>query len=303
MLNSQMSQKRAVPRNIAETITSLCRYIESHPHEVLTLDALSRRAHVSPWHLQRRFKAQVGVTPRQYSEACRLRALQQKLRSENDDASSVTQAVYDAGFGSTNPLYEGVGTRLGMTPRQYRAGGEGVTISYASTPTSFGHLLLGATDRGLCFVQFADDEGAALTMLRHEYPQASLQSMHKGMRPLFDEWMQALVTHLHTGQPAPELPLDVSGTAFQIKVWRYLQKIPSGDVQSYSEVATGIGQPSAVRAVARACASNNLALLVPCHRVIRADGGLGGYRWGIERKRALIDRERALRADSNGSSS
>lgn len=277
---------------LAPRIEALCRYIETHADETLTLETLSRQAHLSPYHLQRQFKAQAGVTPKQYQEACRMRSLRSDLR----DGGAVTQAIYDAGFGSASRVYEKVASHLGMTPKQYRAGGKDVPISYAAAQTPFGCLLLGATDRGLCFVQFGDDEESLLAQLHSEYPNATLTAMQGEMKPVFQDWMQTLVMHLDGRQPSPDLPLDVHGTAFQIKVWRYLQKIPYGELQSYAEVARGIGQPKAVRAVASACASNRVALLIPCHRVIRGDGSLGGYRWGLERKRALIDRERETRA-------
>lgn len=181
-----------------------------------------------------------------------------------------------------------------MTPGQYRSGGRGIAISHASTETPYGLLMLGATDRGLCFVQFGDSESALLAQLEKEYPQAELTVMQDATRPLFLEWMRALVAHLKGESPDLDLPLDVAGTAFQSKVWRYLQKIPYGSVQSYAQVAAGIGSPGAARAVARACASNKTLLLVPCHRVIRGDGSLGGFRCGAERKRALIDQERTF---------
>jgi AraC family transcriptional regulator of adaptative response/methylated-DNA-[protein]-cysteine methyltransferase len=276
---------------MARKIEALCRYIQTHADRPLSLEQLSRQANTSVFHLQRRFKALVGVTPRQYAEAWRLRSLKQGLR----DGGPVTRAIYDAGFGSASRVYEKVATRLGMTPRQYRGGGEGVAISYAATDTPLGLLMMGATDRGLCFVQFGSSETALLKQLSREYPAATISPMPSGRNDQFDDWMQALSVHLRDSTPL-ELPVDVQGTAFQMKVWSYLQKIPHGEVRSYSEVAEAIGQPAAVRAVASACAANSVALVVPCHRVIRGDGGLGGYRWGLERKRTLIERERAVRA-------
>ncbi len=273
----------------ARRMQALCRYIERNAQQALTLQDLSAQAHLSPSHLQRQFKAVIGVTPRQYVEACRLRALRTELRS----GAAVTQAIHAAGFGSASRLYERVSTRLGMTPTQYRAGGAGVAISYATAPTPLGLLMMGATDRGLCFVQFGDSAGALQAMLRAEYPSAQLSAMPAGVRAEFDAWMGALSACLAGTAAAPTLPLDLRGTAFQMKVWAYLQQIPSGQLRSYREVAQAIGRPAAVRAVASACAANRVAVLVPCHRVIRGDGGLGGYKWGLERKRALLDRERA----------
>jgi AraC family transcriptional regulator of adaptative response/methylated-DNA-[protein]-cysteine methyltransferase len=269
----------------------LCRYIEAHAHEPLTLATLSRQAHLSPFHLQRSFKEAVGVTPKQYAEACRMRSLKQKLRG----SGTVTEAVYDAGFGSGSRVYERVDTRLGMTPSQYRKGGAGVEISYASSPTQLGTMMIGATDRGLCSLQFGDSEARLLAQLAREYPAAKISPMPPQRKGQFADWIRALSQYLAGSTTALDLPLDVRGTAFQMKVWSYLQRIPYGEVQSYSEVAAGIGSPRAVRAVGSACARNEVALVIPCHRVIRGDGGLGGYRWGLHRKRALIERERAVR--------
>ena len=269
----------------------LCRYIERHADERLTLADLSRQASVSTFHLQRSFKALVGVSPKAYAEACRLEHFKRELRA----GKSVTDATYEAGFGSSSRVYERIDTRLGMTPRQYREQGSGVAISWATATTSLGLMMLAATDRGLCFIQFGTDEAALLEGLRREYPRATIVPMHDEQREVFDRWMHALSSHLEGQSREVDLPLDIRGTAFQMKVWRYLQKIPYGEVQSYGEVAAGIGEPTAVRAVANACARNRLAIAIPCHRVIRGTGELGGYRWGLELKRTLIDVERAHR--------
>ena len=277
---------------MARRIADLCRYIEAHATDSLGLKQLSSQAHLSPFHLQRSFKDVVGVTPKQYVESVRLRALKRELR----DGAPVTRAIFDAGFGSTSRVYERMATRLGMTPKQYRKGGEGAEISYAFSKTALGLLMMAATDRGLCFVQFGASEYELQQRLRMEYPSAAVEPMKAASRQRFADWMRALAEYLAGSQSRLALPLDLRGTAFQMKVWSYLQKIPYGELRSYAEVARGIGKPAAVRAVANACGSNNVALLVPCHRVIRGDGGLGGYRWGIERKRTLIDRERAAKA-------
>jgi AraC family transcriptional regulator of adaptative response/methylated-DNA-[protein]-cysteine methyltransferase len=273
-------------------IRQLCGYIRDHAHEALTLDVLARRAGMSRFHFQRTFKEIVGVTPKQYADACRMGQLKGNLRRQG----SVTDAIYEAGFGSSSRLYERLDTRLGMTPGEYRAGGRGVAISCASAETPLGLLMIGATDRGLCFVQFGDTPEQLLGMLRKEYPNAAIDDMTRPYPRQLELWMNALTAHIAGFQQADELPLDVRGTAFQLRVWRYLQSIPSGDVRSYGEVAKGIGQPAATRAVARACASNRVAITIPCHRVVRGDGTLGGYKWGVERKRMLLDRERAMRA-------
>jgi AraC family transcriptional regulator, regulatory protein of adaptative response / methylated-DNA-[protein]-cysteine methyltransferase len=273
-------------------IRELCRHIEAHSSEPLPLQTLARQVHLSPHHLQRTFKAVLGVTPREYVEACRIAALKRGLRGDG----AVTDAIYAAGFGSASRVYERVKTRLGMTPKQYRAGAEGVQISYGVSDTPLGLLMIGATDRGLCFVQFGASEAGMRAQLEAEYPGAAISKMNASADETFATWMTMLREHLSGLRVSLDIPVDLRGTAFQMRVWNYLLKIPYGEVQSYSEVAAAIGKPNAVRAVASACAANRVALLVPCHRVIRGDGGLGGYRWGIERKRVLIDRERAVRA-------
>jgi AraC family transcriptional regulator of adaptative response/methylated-DNA-[protein]-cysteine methyltransferase len=269
----------------------VCRYIEAHAEERLTLDALARRAAMSSAHFQRSFKAMVGVSPKAYAEACRLARFKQELRT----GKSVTDATYEAGFGSSSRVYERIDTRLGMTPAQYRERGRGVEISCVATTSALGPMMLAATDRGLCFIRFGTSEAALRRELDREYPQATISPMREEQRETFERWMRALSAHLAGASPEVNLPLDIRGTAFQMKVWRYLQKIPYGEVQSYGEVAAGIGEPTAARAVANACARNGLAIAIPCHRVIRGSGELGGYRWGVERKRALIDLERAHR--------
>ncbi|HET8882804.1 MAG TPA: bifunctional DNA-binding transcriptional regulator/O6-methylguanine-DNA methyltransferase Ada [Solimonas sp.] len=289
--------KRCRPRDAAtndeaQRIAAVCRHIEAHADEKLPLAALARRAQLSPFHFQRRFKAIVGVSPKEYADACRLKTLRRELRA----APTVSDAIYGAGYGSGSRVYEKIDTRLGMTPAEYRAGGQGVAISYASGMTPLGMILIGATDRGICFLQFGDDEPDLIAALRSEYPAARIDAMARTQAAQFRDWMHRLGEHLAGRRPQPDLPVHTRGTAFQLEVWKYLQTIPYGEVRSYAEVAAAIGKPAAVRAVARACASNRVALLVPCHRVIRGDGALSGYRWGLERKRVLIDRERASRA-------
>lgn len=275
----------------AARIEEICRYIEAHSDEPLSLEALARRAGMSRFHFQRTFKALVGVTPKQYHDAQRMRALKTHLKSSPD----VTAAVYDAGYGSSSRVYERADTRLGMTPKEYRGAGKGVRITYVSFDTPLGLLMVGATDRGLSFVQFGETHEQLLSMLRAEYPSASCEPMREPHDPQFDAWARALRAHLSGEQPHLDLPADIRATAFQLRVWNYLQSIPYGQVRSYTEVAQAIGKPKAARAVAHACASNVLALVIPCHRVIRGSGELGGYKWGLPRKRTLIDRERAFR--------
>ena len=268
----------------------LCDYIDLHPGEPLTLAALSARVNLSPFHVQRAFKAIVGISPKQYADGARMRAFQGLLRESKK--RDVTGAIFEAGFGSLSRLYEKTDTRLGMTPMEYREGGKGVEISWATAQTPLGLILVGATDRGLCFVQFGESDRALLRDLQAQYRQATVCPLGEPKPALFNEWMDRLNHHLEGRQPDPGLPVHVRATAFQLMVWKYLQTIPPGAVQSYQEVASGIGRPTAARAVARACASNPVAIVIPCHRVIRGTGELGGYRWGLERKRAVLDRER-----------
>lgn len=272
-------------------IRQLCEYIRANAGngDALTLDHLSQRVGISPFHLQRAFKAAVGVTPKQFVERCRIETLKTKLR----ESDSVTAAVYDAGFGSSSRVYERSDSHLGMTPRAYRAGAKGVSISYASIETPLGLLMLGATDRGLCFLQFGDSLRRLLRMLRAEYPAAVAEPMPTPYSPQFQLWVESLSRYLQGERVSLDLPLDIRATAFQTKIWAYLQSIPRGATESYSHIANATGNSKAARAVARACAMNPVAIVIPCHRVIRGDGELGGYRWGLDRKRALLDSEKA----------
>lgn len=272
-----------------QRLHELCRYIEANSSESLTLEHLSGLAYMSPDHLQRRFKEVIGVTPKQYADACRLRALKQDLRTGN----SVTEAVFAAGFGSTSRVYERASSHLGMTPGQYRTGGRDLEISWASAVTPVGQLLMAATDRGLCFVELGDEVKVMRAHLAEEFPEAVVSEMCEGGSEPFWQWMAALCDTLKASGSGPELPMDIRGTAFQVQVWDYLRQIPRGECRTYKEVAQAIGRPKAVRAVASACGANRIALAIPCHRVIRGDGGLGGYRWGMERKRQLLAIENA----------
>ncbi|WP_294089668.1 bifunctional DNA-binding transcriptional regulator/O6-methylguanine-DNA methyltransferase Ada [Sphingomonas sp.] len=276
----------------ASLMAAMADYIAAHAAEPLPLDRLGEEAGMSPWHFQRTFKAVIGVSPRDYQAAARLRDFKQRLRG----GDSVLGAVFDAGYGSTSRVYERVDGGLGMTPSAYRAGGAGETISHAVRDTVLGPLMMAATARGVCFVAFGASEAALLAELAGEFPRATLEPAGPAAAAPLDAWMAALADHLAAGAPRPELPLDLRGTAFQIRVWRFLMQVKPGDVVSYSELADGIGAPKAVRAAASACAANRLAVLIPCHRALRADGGLGGYRWGVERKRALLAAERAQAA-------
>jgi AraC family transcriptional regulator of adaptative response/methylated-DNA-[protein]-cysteine methyltransferase len=260
-------------------------YIDARSDEPLPLARLAREAGVSPAHLQRTFTRVVGISPKQYQEQKRVGALKSALR----DGRTVSSATYEAGFASGRRVYETADDALGMTPGAYRRRGIGVTIHYTAVPTTLGLLLVAVTERGVCSVSLGDDEESLVQELRKEYPGATLERSSDARDRLVD----AVVAHVEGRASGDDLPLDLRATAFQWQVWRALQRIPEGATRSYQAVATELGRPTAARAVARACASNRSAVLIPCHRVVRGDGELGGYRWGIARKAALLARERA----------
>lgn len=272
-------------------LVEIARHIEAHADESLTLAKLAGIAGMSSSRLQRVFKGAFGVSPRAYQDAVRMRHFKQSLKQ----GSGVTEAIFSSGYGSISRVYGEATRNIGMTPKAYRAGGAGETITYACRNTALGLIAMAATDRGVCFVQFGDDEESLISELKVEFPNAALNASRAQNAPELDTWMQALDQHVSEGAPRPDLPLDIRGTAFQMKVWQFLLSIREGDVLSYGELAAHIDKPKAVRAVASACAANRIGVLIPCHRVLRGDGGLGGYRWGLERKRALLDVERKRR--------
>ncbi len=267
----------------AQTVTRARRLLDE-ADGVMTLAELSRRVGVSPFHLQRLFKRATGLSPREYQSARRMQQVKHGLRQGDD----VTTALYDAGFGSPSRLYEKAGQQLGMTPGAYRRGGAGMTIRYAIVPSPLGRLLVAATARGMCAVRFGESAGELERELRSEFSAAEIHRDEAALKP----YLQPLLASLRGAEVAMELPLDVRATAFQKRVWEALREIPAGETRSYTDVAQTIGAPKAVRAVARACASNPVALAVPCHRVVRSDGELAGYRWGLERKKKLLEQER-----------
>jgi AraC family transcriptional regulator of adaptative response/methylated-DNA-[protein]-cysteine methyltransferase len=260
-------------------------YIDRHAEEPLPLARLAREAGVSPAHLQRTFTRVVGLSPKQYQEQRRVGALKSALR----EGRTVSSATYEAGFATGRRVYETADDALGMTPGAYRRRGVGVTVHYTIVPVSLGLLLVAVTARGICGVSLGDSEESLVAALRAELPAAELVRASDSRDRLVD----AVVAHVEGEAGGEELPLDVRATAFQWQVWRALQRIPEGATRTYQEIARELGQPSAARAVARACASNRVAILIPCHRVVRGDGALGGYRWGIARKAALLTRERS----------
>ncbi len=269
-------------------MADLARYIEAHSDQRLTLEALAARSGMSRSRLQRCFKAVFGLSPHAYQNDLRLGRFKSALR----DGDTVTEALHGAGFSSPSRLYGNPARNIGMNPSAYRSGGAGETIDFAVRQTELGALLMAATDRGVCFAQFGADEAELRSRLAGEFPHAELRLSAATESPALDAWLDALTIHLRGVAPCPELPLDLRGTAFQMAVWRFLLSVPEGNVVSYGEVAAGIERPTAVRAAAAACAANRIAVLVPCHRVLRGNGDLGGYRWGVERKRALLDLER-----------
>lgn len=261
----------------------VCRYIEQHLDEPITLVQLGKAFRQSPFHLQRRFKAALGITPRQYADSCRLRLLKRNL--QNGD--NVTRAMYDAGYGSSSRLYEKTSSQLGMTPDKYRRGAIAQTVRYALTDSPLGRMLIAATDRGICAIQFGRTDAELIEGLKREFPFAVRKADEGGLQV----WTEAVLSKMTGRELNASLPLDIRATAFQRRVWTCLQAIPFGATRSYAEVAKAIGEPKACRAVARACATNPVAVAIPCHRVVREDGSLSGYRWGVERKKKLLDME------------
>jgi len=274
-----------VPEVQVDLVRQACQYIEAHLEEPLTLAALSEQVHLSPFHLQRVFKRVMGITPRQYVEACRLGQFKAQLRE--GEASTVAEAMYEAGYSSSSRLYERSNEQLGMTPTVYRRGGQGMRISYTIDDSPLGRLLVAGTERGICSVCLGDDDKILEATLRSEYPAAEIR--YNG-----DElcaWVKEILDYMQGQHPHLDLPLDIQATAFQWRVWQTLRSIPYGSTRSYEEIAQAVGSPKAARAVAQACATNPTALIIPCHRVVRKDGMPGGYRWGSERKRHLLEQE------------
>lgn len=280
------------------SVASVCREIdtriraeEAGDNEArLTLSSLSKAVGMAPNQLERAFRRVMGITPRQYADAQRMRRLKSNLQKGDD----VTTALYDAGFGSSRGLYERAPSQLGMTPGTYRQGGAGMQIHYTIVDSPLGRLLVAATDRGISALYLGEKDAPLKAALQKEYPRAEIDSDSSGSKNL-GGWVSKVLAHLRGKEPHLDLPTDVQATAFRRRVWEELKRIPYGATRTYSEVARAIGRPAAIRAVARACATNPVSVVVPCHRVVRADGNLAGYRWGLDRKRALLEHESAAR--------
>jgi len=268
----------------AATVAKACSLIDA-ADEMPSLDALADAVGLSRYHFHRVFRAVTGVTPKAYADARRGERVRQELaRSE-----TVTQAIYGAGFNSNGRFYAASDNLLGMTPTEYRAGGNGNVIRFAVGEGSLGSILVAATDKGVCAIEFGDDPDALVHALQDRFPKAQIV----GGDHTFEQLVAKVVGFIEAPAQGLDLPLDIRGTAFQKRVWNAIRDIPAGATASYAELARRIGRPSASRAVAQACASNTLAVAIPCHRVVRRDGGLSGYRWGVERKEALLTRETA----------
>jgi AraC family transcriptional regulator of adaptative response/methylated-DNA-[protein]-cysteine methyltransferase len=267
-----------------ELVRQICHAIDEHDEEPTTLKTLSGETGVSAHHLQRTFKEVMGITPRQYGESRRLKQFKSKVKN----GASVTNAMYDAGYGSSRGLYEKSSARLGMTPATYGRGGRGMRIIYTIAKCSLGRLLVAATARGVCSVALGDSDSELERALLAEYPKASIDKKDTAISPSLNLWLSKVLEYLNGKTPRVDLPLDLQATAFQWRVWEELRRIPLGETRSYQEIAKAIGKPKAVRAVASACAGNHVALVIPCHRVIREDKSLGGYRWGLKRKEELL---------------
>lgn len=280
----------SLPQQQTVLIAGICRYIEAADAPP-RLDTLARRAGLSPYHFHRVFKAITGVTPRAYAAALRARRVQRELKTTR----TVTDAIYGAGFNSGGRFYETSNALLGMAPSAYRAGGAATEIRFAVGQCSLGAILVAQTGKGICAILLGDDPGALVRDIQDRFPRAALIGGNRG----FEQTIARVVALVEAPALGLDLPLDVRGTAFQQRVWQALRDIPSGTTASYADIARRIGVPRSVRAVARACAANPVAVAIPCHRVVRTDGAVSGYRWGIERKQQLVERERQARPLKN----
>ncbi len=272
-----------------QAVMDACRWMEQNPDQPMSYVVLAQRAGMGPSHFHRTFKRVIGVTPKRFADGLRMRTFKAGLKH----GGRVTDQLYASGFGSPSRLYESADATLGMPPTAYRNGGAGVEIRYAQFDTALGRMLLAATDRGICFLHFGDSTQSLEAALRREFPKAAILPTKTEAHPHYLAWIEAIQAYVQGNATTTPLPLDLRATVFQMRVWDYLQTIPVGESRSYAQAAKDLGIPTATRAVASACARNQVALLVPCHRVLRGDGTLGGYRWGLERKAELLRKEAA----------
>jgi AraC family transcriptional regulator of adaptative response/methylated-DNA-[protein]-cysteine methyltransferase len=284
---AEQAATQTTGRRQVALVRRACAYLDERAGERVTLGELGERLGVSPWHLQRLFRKVMGVSPRDYADARRSGQFRRQLRQ----GDSIAGATYEAGYGSSSRVYEVASQQLGMTPATYARGGKGARIVYAVVDSPLGRLLVAATRAGVCFVSLGEDDARLVTALAAEFPEAdSIERDDAGVGPALD----SLVAYLAGETPHVDLPLDIQATAFQRRVWQELIAIPVGETRSYSEIAARLGLPKGQRAVGRACATNPVSLIIPCHRALRESGELGGYRWGLKRKRALLEHEIAL---------
>jgi len=279
--------QRCKPNQIPEAVQIVQRAAQVLERDVdgaVNIGTLARKVGVASDALRRAFRQQAGLTPKDLSEALRLKRFKKFLR----EGSSITDALYATGYGSASRVYERSDAHLGMTPAAYQKGGKGMNIRYTTAKSYLGEVLVAATERGVSAVYLGDAVPKLVSELRAEYPLAEIAA-EKGA---YSKWVEEIVSRIEGSAPRRELPLDLQATAFQRRVWKELQKIPRGTTRTYSQIAQAVGRPRAVRAVARACATNPVSIVVPCHRVVRADGNLAGYRWGLSRKEKLLERER-----------
>lgn len=283
MINQRPNdQQKASP--LLPMMERVARHIELHAEEQMTLASLAKFAGVSPSYLHKSFKKVFGISPKAFQDAVRVQILKRCLKQ----GAQVSAAIYEAGFGSNSRIYEHEARKLGLSPGRYQRGGENESLHYAFAETSLGKVLMAASQKGICCVHFGDSEATLLEALHQEFPKAELRASNNQRSPELADWIEALNQHIEAATPLPELPLDLRGTAFQKLVWSFLSTIPKGQTCSYQQLAKAIGKPGASRAVGSACGANRIGLLIPCHRVLRGDGSLGGYRWGLERKRKLL---------------
>jgi AraC family transcriptional regulator, regulatory protein of adaptative response / methylated-DNA-[protein]-cysteine methyltransferase len=278
--------RRCRPKEVASASTLVSKAAEllaNSSEENVRLESIAVQIHSSPEKLRRAFRAMTGLSPREFSEAARMKQFKKLLR----EGQSISEALYACGFGSPSRIYEKTNSHLGMTPAEYKKGAPGMNMEYSITKTTLGHVLVAATERGISAIYLGENDKRLVSELRAEYPKAELKQNSES----HGDWMKEICKRIDGATPSVELPLDVQATAFQRRVWNELQKIPLGTTRTYTQVAHALGKPKSVRAVARACATNPVSIVVPCHRVIRADGQLAGYRWGLKRKQELLERE------------